>query len=524
MKLVESPKYYSAREQELNSKISTTAALAVFFALLTVMFFGTAIAKLFASTAAPVTLPFSYDFHMSGSLAQASSQSLSSSAYWWLTNGGSFTIANGVGTSVVGSQATFELLSRAPVANPDVQIYFKKSADNFANLTSVQGYYGQSLIFGFIDQQNYYLATLRDDGGVVIKKKVNGAYQTLGYKKLLPGTWNAVTSPDLIPLNQWIGLKATLTSDSSGHPFISFYTDIGKTGTWALALQAVDDPVKYGASFTSAGLTGFMSDFSNVQIDDFSLALASAPTTNPTTPPPPPPPVDSKILFSDPFSEYADGLITNEYAYWSPTSPGAKVSSKWELDSGSLFAQGGNGWTGVPNIGVPNANSSTANDSSIFRLTTKEADFGNVAVDFDLLNQGLSSNATTPAVSWDGLHVFLRYQTEYNLYYASINRRDNTAVIKKKIPGGPSNNGTYYELVAYKPHTVRYNAWQHVKATVKNNADGSVTINLYADGQLVTTATDNGTIGGAPITHAGKVGVRGDNANLKFKNFTVTAL
>jgi len=229
-------------------------------------------------------------------------------------------------------------------------------------------------------------------------------------------------------------------------------------------------------------------------------------------------------LMSDSFSEYPDGLITNEYTYWNPTDPTAKQSSTWEMTSGSLFAQGGAGWSGVPNAGAPNALSTTANNSSVFRLTTKQANFGDVKVDFDLLNQGLSSNSTTPAVDWDGVHVFLRYQSEYNLYYASINRRDNTVVIKKKIPGGPSNNGTYYLLNSNTPHTVPYGTWQHATATVKNNADGSVTINLYANGTLVSTATDNGTIGGAPIRNAGKTGIRGDNANIKFKNFTVSAL
>jgi len=230
------------------------------------------------------------------------------------------------------------------------------------------------------------------------------------------------------------------------------------------------------------------------------------------------------VLFSDTFAGYPNGLITNEYAYWSPGSAGAKNSSTWEMTSGSLFAENSAGWTGIPDVGAPNADSSNANNSAVFRLTTKRADFGDVAVSFDLLNQGLSATAGTPPVDWDGVHVFLRYQTEYNLYYASVNRRDNTVIVKKKVPGGPSNGGTYYNLGSYGSHTVPYNVWQKVKATVKNNTDGSVTIQLFADGQLVFSVTDNGSIGGAPIRSAGKVGIRGDNANLKFKNFTVTPL
>lgn len=68
-----------------------------------------------------------------------------------------------------------------------------------------------------------------------------------------------------------------------------------------------------------------------------------------------------------------------------------------------------------------------------------------------------------------------------------------------------------------------YKTWQKVEATVKNNADGSVTIELFADGKLLVEAIDSG-MGGAPISTPGKGGIRGDNANFKFKNFTVTAL
>ena len=229
------------------------------------------------------------------------------------------------------------------------------------------------------------------------------------------------------------------------------------------------------------------------------------------------------IVLSDPLN-YPDGLITNEYAFWNPSDSASVKSPIWEMDSGSFFASGGAGWTGVPDDVSPNAKSTNGNNSAIFRLNTKEADFGDVSVSFSVLNQGLSTSPSTPAVDWDGLHIWLRYQSEYNLYYASINRRDNTVVIKKKIPGGPSNGGTYYELSNYVPHAVPYNTWQQVTASVKTNSNGSVTINLYDGSTLLVTATDNGTIGGPPITGLGRVGIRGDNANLKFKNFVVTSL
>ena len=218
-----------------------------------------------------------------------------------------------------------------------------------------------------------------------------------------------------------------------------------------------------------------------------------------------------------------DGLITNEYAFFDAGNPTSRLSPTWQLDSGSLFALGGTGWTGTPDDVEPNAFSTNGNDSAIFRLVTKRSDFGDVSVSFRLNNGGLTQTGSTPAVDWDGVHVFLRYQSQTSLYYASINRRDNTAVIKKKVTGGPDNGGTYYDLTSYVSHAVPYGAWQDITATVRTNADGSVTIRLLAGGQLVVQATDTG-IGGPPITHAGRVGLRGDNCNFRFDDFRVAPL
>lgn len=228
-------------------------------------------------------------------------------------------------------------------------------------------------------------------------------------------------------------------------------------------------------------------------------------------------------LLADRFS-YPDGLITNEFAFHNPTNSAAKKNANWELTSGSLFASGGAGWTGVPDDKAVNAASTAGTNSAVFRMDTVRKDFGNVSVSFRLLNQGLKTSPSTPAQDWDGVHVWLRYKTQYNLYYASVNRRDNTSIIKKKVPGGPSNGGTYYNLSPSVRHAVPYNQWQNVRADVLTNSNGSVTIRLYANGVLVVQAVDDGAIGGAPITGAGGVGIRGDNANLKFDDFVVTSL
>lgn len=552
-----------AAETEITTRMRNMVLWAVFLAGITALFLGGIPKISFAVMSKSVTLPFSYDFHVDGTLNETTDQISSWSPYWWVASGGSLIISSGTGKTTSGNlpasnpmnklyamknpvatdlgihpQNVFQMFLRQQELNPSVQVYVKENKDNLSNPENRHPWNGVSLIGNYSNNSTYYYAGIRSDGGVVIKKRVNGVYQTLAYKKIFSGTYNETTNPNLIPKDTWIGLRMDISNNAAGNPKLALYLDQGNTGVWQLVAEATDDPSKYGAPIMATGLVGIQTDFLDAEFDNFKLTtttlvlgtsaqLPAVPTIATTTTPATSPVIstsNTRVLFADVFSKYTDGLITNEYTYWNPTSESGVKSNIWEMTSGSLFAQGGAGWSGVPDSVSTNAKSTNGNNSAVFRLTTKQANFGNVAVDLDLLNQGLSSTASTPAVSWDGVHIFLRYQSEYNLYYASINRRDNTVVIKKKIPGGPSNNGTYYDLVTYSAHSVSYNTWQHVKATVKNNTDGSVTLQLYADGKLITQVTDNGSIGGAPIRNSGKVGIRGDNANIKFKNFMVTAL
>ena len=230
-------------------------------------------------------------------------------------------------------------------------------------------------------------------------------------------------------------------------------------------------------------------------------------------------PPEDDTLFADGF-DGPDGLLTNEYAEANATDAASRNAFGWLVTSGSLFRRGGAAWTGRPDNGTVSPDSSGANDSAVFRLVTRRRDFGDVSVRFSLVNDGLVTTDRTPARDYDGAHVFLRYQRETSLYVASANRRDDTVVIKKKCPGGPSNGGTYYTLGEFADHEVAYGEWQHIEATVQNSADGTVTIDLAIDGATVVHAIDDG-VGCATIRQPGRVGIRGDNAELEIDDFRV---
>lgn len=219
-----------------------------------------------------------------------------------------------------------------------------------------------------------------------------------------------------------------------------------------------------------------------------------------------------------------DQLITNEFAYWSPTNPSRSDSPDWEMTSGSLFAHDGNGYTGPINNVAADALSQSGTNSAIFRLTTRDQSFTDFTVRMNLDVEKLTSTPGTPKKPWDGVHLFLRHKSQFELYYASVARRDGKVLIKKKCRGGPSNGGTYYPLSReVSGQSIPFGTWLRVAASVRDNSDGSVTIRVSRDGRTVVSATDRG-VGCAPITGPGATGVRGDNAQFEFRSFVVAAL
>jgi len=225
------------------------------------------------------------------------------------------------------------------------------------------------------------------------------------------------------------------------------------------------------------------------------------------------------VQLADSFS-LSNGLITNEYAFWNPTASATRTSPTWEMTSGSLFARSGRAWSGKPDNIDPNATSTNGTDSAIFRMVTRRKDFSNVSVSFTLRRDRLISTSSTPAVAWDGEHIFLRYASEVSLYYVSFDRRDGTVAIKKKVAGGTSNGGTYYTLASGR-NAFSAGVFHAVRATIFDNSDGSVALRLWVDGIRILSATDTGI--GGPVIRMGGVGIRGDNAEFTFDDFLVTS-
>jgi hypothetical protein len=205
-----------------------------------------------------------------------------------------------------------------------------------------------------------------------------------------------------------------------------------------------------------------------------------------------------------------DGLIAAE-------KRSGDGDSAWVVTSGSLFRDDDQGWTGVPDDGRHEGDTGSA----VFRMVSERRDFSDVDVSLGLDVERLVTTERTPARGFDGAHIFLRYQSDRQLYAVSVDRRDATMVIKKKCDGGESNGGTYFDLSAVVPNVpIPFGAWQRVSVAVHNQPDGTVAIFADRDGHVVS-AVDRGT--GCPPLHQGAVGIRGDNAELRFDGLSVSS-
>lgn len=224
-------------------------------------------------------------------------------------------------------------------------------------------------------------------------------------------------------------------------------------------------------------------------------------------------------LLSDHFGG-DDGLITNEYALRHPGEAGVHSSRRWQVTSGSLFQRGRRGWTGIPDGESPGRDSAKDTGSAVFRLTSRREIDGPILVSFTLDNVGLTTTSRTPAHAYDGVHLILRWQSSRRTYYLTLNRRDDTIILKKKLPDD-SPAGRYFDLTAPIRYRVPYGRPQRIRALLRDLPGGAVAISLTINGVVRLRATDRGT-GGPPIHGAGRVGLRGDNDQFYFDDFEVT--
>ncbi len=248
-----------------------------------------------AASAAVVSSPFRYWFHVTGTLYETSSSGESTSPYWWLNSGAKLRIEDGVGKTVQGNlpandkwrllyartnpldtdngyhpQNLFRLVTRSIWGNVREEAYFKVNKDNLSSSPNRDGHNGLLLMSRYQDSgQTLYYTGVRVDGAAVIKRKFKGSYTTLASKKILSnslGSYDKVRNPNLIPKNTWVGIRSEVKDNADGSANVRLYTDVGQKGIWTLALEVRDtSPIR------TSGYGGIRTDFMDVEFDEYRL-------------------------------------------------------------------------------------------------------------------------------------------------------------------------------------------------------------------------------------------------------------
>jgi len=226
-----------------------------------------------------------------------------------------------------------------------------------------------------------------------------------------------------------------------------------------------------------------------------------------------------------------DGLITSHEFYDSADFPSGgnswltNPSPIWEGDSGYFYRQGKWGFSGRP---------ADWHDRYFFRMNTRTFDIGDASISWRYRSAQFGEDGY-PKESSDAVDVWLRYQTEYNLYVFQFDRTNDGMLVKRKIPAqgwsGPANlianKGVYYTLPTDAEQPIfgagkSLISWEGVRnllpvsektkpnfpklahdgatvydfrVTVKNLPGGKVQMQGYRGGVLVYSATDDGRSG-----------------------------
>lgn len=252
-----------------------------------------------ASLAAFVQSPFYYSFKVDGVLDEAGKMSDSSSPYFWLNSGGQFLLKGGAGMTVQGElgkfnkwrlayavsnpmdtddgyhpQNIFRLVTRSKWENFTQEVYFKIAKTNMSTSTNRNASNGVLLFNRYQNGNSLYYTGIRVDGTAVVKKKINGIYYTLAQKSFYDSSapYNRDINPNLIPIQQWIGLKSEIKTNSDNTVSVKVFMDKDKTGNWILAAEAIDDGKSYGgAVILNEGYAGIRADFMDVEFDDYKI-------------------------------------------------------------------------------------------------------------------------------------------------------------------------------------------------------------------------------------------------------------
>lgn len=169
-------------------------------------------------------------------------------------------------------QNILRLVSAAEFNNFTQQVFFNIKKINQSDSPNRNQSNGILLFHRYQDGDNLYYVGIRVDGYAVVKKKLHGKYYTLKSNAVYSGNYNRDTRPNLIPINQRIGIKSVISTNAKGTVDITMYlndTPLGKD--WTQVLQ-VEDTGEDAELIVKKGHAGIRSDFMDVVFDGYQAS------------------------------------------------------------------------------------------------------------------------------------------------------------------------------------------------------------------------------------------------------------
>lgn len=170
-------------------------------------------------------------------------------------------------------QNIFRLVSKKEWGNFSQSVYFKIEKINLSESEYRNESNGVLLFNRYQDGDNLYYTGLRVDGQIVIKKKIAGIYYTLLEKPVFKNkeNYHRKNNPNLIPKNNWLGIKSELENINDDVVRIRVFINDGRE-RWRLVAETQDVGEKYGGPpFLNKGHTGIRTDFMDVTFRDYQI-------------------------------------------------------------------------------------------------------------------------------------------------------------------------------------------------------------------------------------------------------------
>jgi len=230
-------------------------------------------------------------FSLDAVLDETDTPEESPNARWWLNSGAQFITRDGTGYTLAGDvppenpwhdhyalhnpeasdngyhpQNVFRLFGREMHDNARQECEFLIRQYHVSISPSRKQSNGILIVSRYQDNDNHYYAGLRVDGQAVIKKKLDGTYSTLAVRQLYPGAYDRNTNPNLLPLNEWIGLSSEVKDTPNG---VAIKLAKRTGNSWETILEAEDS-----GRIHRAGRNGLWTDFMDAEFKDYHVHRA----------------------------------------------------------------------------------------------------------------------------------------------------------------------------------------------------------------------------------------------------------